>query len=208
LPFPDNTLNRTRDARPKAIVLIALLFQKASTAVVVIAGALGVVFVGFHAGAPGPEDSPGSGIIIRSEVVALWIPRALHDLAQSEAGAPGFLAPEALRIELKRRGLKDAWYALTYRGHQFNGEFVEITRIRRLSEAADHLDELQDVMATAAGTPPRDEGRHYSQARVEVIPDTLQAVVPREAVTRLLPRPVVGDRSSPTGGLDSVRRTE
>ena len=71
--------------------------------------------------------------------------------------APVFLSPEALHTELKRRGLNDAWYALTFRGHQANGEFVEITQIRRLSEAADHLDELQAVMATAAGRPPRFE---------------------------------------------------
>ena len=48
----------------------------------------------------------------------------------------------------------------------------------------------------------------FSHARVEVIPDTLQAVDPREAITRLMAEPVVGDESSPAGGLDSTRRTE
>ena len=99
-------------------------------------------------------------------------------------------------------------YALTYRVHQVNGEFQEITQIRHLSKAADHLDELQAVMATAAGREPRYEGRVFSHARVEIIPDTLQAVDPRDAITRLMAEPSVGGRSSPTGGLDSARRPE
>lgn len=147
--------------------------------VVGIAAIVGLVAVNFQAGAPGPADFPGSGIVVRNEVTTLWIPRALHDVVQGEAGAPVLLSPEALPIELKRLGLNDAWYALTYRGHKVNGEFGEITQIRRLSAAADHLDELQDVMATAAGRPARYEAVDFSRARVEVIPDTLLAVDPR-----------------------------
>jgi hypothetical protein len=165
--------------------LIAILFQKAGTAVVGIACIVGLFFVSFPAGAPVPEDPPGSGIIVRTEVTALWIPCALRDVAQGEADAPIFRSSEALQTELKRRGLNDAWYALTYRGHQVNGEFREITQIRRLSEAADHLHELQDVMAAAAGRPPRHAARDFSNARVEVIPDARQAIDPREAITRL-----------------------
>jgi hypothetical protein len=197
---------RAPDGRPKAIALIAILFRNVGTAVVGIAGIVVLVSVSFQAGAPGPENPTGSGIIVRTEVTALWIPRALHDVAQSEAGAPVLLSPAELHTEMKRRGLNDAWYALTYRGHQVNGEFEEITQIRRLSEAADHLDEFQDMMATVAGRPPRYEGGDYSHARVEFIPDTLQAVDPRDAVTRLMAEPVMGGRSSPTGGLNSARR--
>ena len=151
-------------------------------------------YVSILAGAPGPDDSPGSGIILRFEVVALWIPRVLHDMAQVQAGAPVFLSPEAVHTELKRRGLNDAWYALTYRGQQANGEFVVITQIRRLSEAADHLDEIQAVMATTAGRPRQFEDPVFPLARVKVIPDTLQAVDPRDAVTRLIAEPAVGDK--------------
>jgi hypothetical protein len=115
---------------------------------------------------------------------------------------------EELQTDLGRNGWRAAWYALTYRGHQVNGGSGEITQIRRLSEAADHLDELQAVMATAAGRPPRSGGRDFSHARVEVIPDTLRALDPREAITRLMAEPVAGDESWPTGGLDSTRRTE
>jgi hypothetical protein len=204
----DRSTNRTRDSRHKAIALAAILFQNAGTTVVGIAGIVGLVSVSFQAGAPGPDDSGGSGIIVRTEVTALWIPRALHDLAQSEAGAAVFLSPEALLTELRCRGLNAAWYALTFRVHQINGESAEITQIRRLSDAADYLDEIQAVMATAADRTPRPEDGGFSHARVDVIPDTLQAVDPREAVTRLMAEPVVRDRSSSTGGMDSARRAK
>ncbi len=191
----DRSTTRTGDSGRKAITLVAILFQNAGTTVVGIAGIVGLLSVSFQAGAPGPDDPGGSGIIVRTEVIALWIPRALHDVAQSEAGAPVFLSPEALLTEPRFRGLNAAWYALTYRVHQVNGESVEITQIRRLSDATDHLDELQAVMATAAGRPPRSEDGRFSHARVEVIPDTLQAIDPREAVSRLMADPVVRDRN-------------
>jgi hypothetical protein len=200
----DRSTNRGRDSRSKAIALVTILFQKAGTTVVCIAGIVGLIYVSFQAGAPGPDDSAGSGIIVRVEVIALWIPRALHDMAQLQDGAPVFLSPEAVHTELKRRGLNDAWYALTYRGHQVNREFVDMTQIRRLSAAADHLDELQAVMAKAAGRPPQYDGLDFSLARVEVIPDTLQAVDPREAVTRLIDEPVVGNKRSPTEGTQTL----
>jgi hypothetical protein len=113
-----------------------------------------------------------------------------------------------LQTCLEQNGWSAAWYAVAYRLHQVNGGFGEFTQIRRLSEAADHLDEFQAVMATAAGRPPQSEGRCFSHARVDVMPDALQAVDPREAIIRLMAEPAAGDKSSPTGGLDSARRTE
>ena len=110
---------------------------------------------------------------MRTEVTALWIPQAIHDVAQGEAGATVFHSPEALQTELERRGLNDAWSALTNRDYQVDGDSAEITQVRRISEAPDHLEEFQYMMATAAGHPPRHEGREFSQVKVGIIPDTL-----------------------------------
>jgi hypothetical protein len=115
---------------------------------------------------------------------------------------------EELKTYLRRNGWSAAWYALTYLGHPVNGGYGEITQIRRLSEAADHFDEHQAVMATAAGRPPRFEGGKFSRARVEVFPESLQAVDPREAITRLMAEPVVGEKSSLPGAPDCTRKTE
>jgi hypothetical protein len=186
LPSHEKKLNGARNARPKAIVLIAILIRRAGTAVIGIACIVGLVGVSFQAGAPGPEDPGGSGIMVRTEVTALWIPRALRDLAQGEAGAPVFRSPESLQTELKRRGLNDAWYALTYRGYQVNGDYAEFTQVRRISEAYAHVEEFQDMMEMAAGRPTRDEGREFPQATVEIIPDTLITANPLKAVPQLI----------------------
>ena len=151
-----------------------------------IACIFGLVGVSFQAGAPGPEELGGSGIIVRTEVAALWIPRALRDVAQGEACAPVFRSPELLQTELKRRGLNDAWYALTYRGYQVNGDCGEITQVRRISEAYAHVEEFQGMMAMAAGHPPRREDREFPQVRVEIIPDTLLTVNPLKAISQLV----------------------
>ncbi len=63
------------------------------------------------------------------------------------------------------------------------------------------------MMAMAAGHPPRQEGREFSHVKVEILPDTLLALDPREAITRLMAEPVVRDGSPPAGGLDFTRRT-
>jgi hypothetical protein len=102
------------------------------TASAVVVPILGLIWVGMMrrdspAKAPGPEEPPGSGIVLRTEVTAVWIPRALLDVAQGEAGAPVFRSPDAPHTELKRRGLNDMWYSITYRHHQVNGEFGELT---------------------------------------------------------------------------------
>ena len=169
---------RERGTRSAGLTAAVNLFWAVGTASAMIAPVLGLMWAGPPSEAPAPEGPPGSGIVLRTDVIAM------------------------------DRSLEKLWYALTYRGHQVNGESGEITQIRRLSGVADHLDELQAVMATAAGRPPRFEGPDLSHARVEVIPDTLQGVDPHEAVIRLMAEPDVRDRSSPTGGLDSTRRTE
>jgi hypothetical protein len=184
------------------------LLWTVGTATAMIAPVLGLMWAGPPTAALAPEGPPGSGLVSRNEVTAIWVPRALRDLERHHAGLPVGRSPEALQSDLRRDGWKATWCALTYRGHRVNGGYAEITQIRRLSEAPDHLHEFQAVMATATGRPPRDERLDYSHARVEVIPDALQAVEPREAIIRLLAGPVVGEKRSPTGGLDSARRTQ
>jgi hypothetical protein len=157
------------------------LFWTTFCALAVIAPVLGLTWVGMMwrgspAEAPAPEEPSGSGIVFRTEAAAIWVPQALRDLARHQAGPPVDCSPEKVQTYLARNGWRNAWYAMTCRGLQVNGQLSEITQIRWLSEAAEYLDELQAVMATAAGRPPRFEDGRFSQTRVEVIPDTLQAV--------------------------------
>ena len=127
-----NKLNRARNGGPKAIAVIAILFQWAGTAVV---GIVVLVSASFRARSPGPEDAPGSGIVMRTEVTTLWIPRPFAMWPKVRPADLVTRSPEALQTELERRGLNDAWYALTYRYYQVNGDSAEITQVRRISEA-------------------------------------------------------------------------
>jgi hypothetical protein len=214
---------RKRGTRSAVLTAVVNLIWRVGTESAMIAPVLGLILAGLPAAVPAldalPDSGlivksempaldalPDSGLIVKSEVIVIWMPRALHDLARRQAGPLVNRFSEELHAYLGQNGWRAGWYALRYRCHQVNGESTEITQIRRLSEAADHLDELEDVMAAAAGRPPRYEA--FSHARVEIIPDTLQAVDPREAITRLMADPIVGDGSSPTGCPGSTRRTD
>jgi hypothetical protein len=83
-----------------------------------------------------------------------------------------------------------------------------MTQTRLLSNAADHLEEFQAVMATAAGRPSHFEGKDFSHTTVEVMPDRMQGIDRREAIGRLRAGPVAGNENSPAGGTDSVRIPE
>jgi hypothetical protein len=182
----ERSTRRARDGRSSAIALVTKLFQTAGTTVVVIGGIIGLVYVSFQASPAGPDHPPRSGIVVRTEVTALWIPRALLHMVQGETGTPVFRSPEALQTELRRRGLNDAWYAVTYRGYQVDGAAVEITQVRRISEAHAHIEEFRDMMAIAAGHPPHHEVQEFSHVKLEIIPDTMLNADPRKAVSQLI----------------------
>jgi hypothetical protein len=146
--------------------------------------------------APGPEGPSGSGIVVHIQVTAICLTRALLDLARQQTGTSMHRRPEEIQTCLARNGWGAAWYALTYRGHQVRGGFAELTQIRRVSEAAEHLDELQSVLAKAAGRPPKNESVDFSPALVVIIPDELQNVDPCEAIRRLMAGQVAEEKGS------------
>jgi hypothetical protein len=180
------TAGQSRFERSSLVRTAAALLSSVVTAVVTIACLVGLTWVSHHAGAPDPEPARGSGIVVFTEITAVWIPQPLLDLARDPGGSPLGRSPEAVRAYLGRHGWRDPWYALTYRFLQVNGELGGLTQVRDLSDSPDDLDELQAVMATAAGRPPRFESRDFALARIEVGPDALQGVEPREAITRLM----------------------
>jgi hypothetical protein len=199
---------RLRSPLKVALAVVVNVCWTAGTAAVMIAAVLGVMWANPHAQSPGPDGPSGSGIVVHTEVTAIWLPQALLDLARQQGGPPEFRSTEELQTFLRRSGCTAAWYALTYRHYLVNGQSAEMTQTRLLSDAAEYLEELQAVMATSAGKPPRSEGSDFSHTRVEVIPDRMQGIDRREAIARLMAGPVAGDENSPTGGTDSMRRPE
>jgi hypothetical protein len=185
------------------IAAVVILLQSVSVVAVLSAGVLGIVWMSFQAATPTPDDPPGSGTVMRADVTAIWIPQALLDLAQREAGPHDNRSCEELRVRLQRQGLNDAFYALTYRGYQLNGESAEITQVRRVSEMPDHFDEFQVLLAAAAGNRARSEARDFSRTTIHVIPDSLLNADPVEAITELM-APRVVRRKSPHGAVPKL----
>jgi hypothetical protein len=121
-------------------------------------------------GAPEFSGPPGSGVIIRSEVIHLWVPETLVDPALHELPALVARTHQELKQTLKRRGQENLWYAITVRGHQANHGATDISFIRYPYRDPESLEELMDVLAAVAGRRPRDSSADYSAAVVHITP--------------------------------------
>jgi hypothetical protein len=142
--------------------------------VMVVATAIGLTQ--FGALAPRPSGAvefsapPGSGVIVRSEVAHLWVPEILVDSALHELPALSAQTHQELKKALERRGQENLWYAITLRGHQVNHGATDISFIRYPYREPENLQELMDVLAAAAGNPPRHPSADYSAAIVHIMP--------------------------------------
>jgi hypothetical protein len=135
----------------------------------------------------GSDNEPGSGIMIRSEVIHIYLPRTLIELAKGQTPQP-IRTHEDLRRRLEIARHRDLWYALTARALQVNGEFVELTFIRRPYADPDHFPEFLEILAAALGGPPN-LWRNLSSATVHVLPDGLSKRDPREVISELIGQP-------------------
>ena len=84
-----------------------------------LATAFGVMWLDSRVIRPGrmlaSPESPGSGIVVRSEVVHLWLPETLIGLATSQSEHLLAKKHEELRAYLESRGQEKIWYAVTNR---------------------------------------------------------------------------------------------
>ena len=105
--------------------------------------------------APEFSDPPGSGLIVRSEVIRLWVPETLVDPARHEFPALVARTHQELKKVLERRGQENLWYAITVRAHLANHRAEDSSFIRYPYRQPEYLPELMDVLTTVAGSPPR-----------------------------------------------------
>ncbi len=185
---------RVCSSMPTAIVLLgtfALVAGLPVDAGAVLAGigrVLDLIPMQLQPGA-GFEDQAGSGLSVRSEVITLWIPSTLRDFARVESGPDLEGSPEALIADLKRVGLVDAWYALTYRHTRVDGGVAEMTLLRRISGVSTALDDLQDILIAIAGLPPRPGSTDFSHVAIKIIPELHEASESHESLFKFMTRP-------------------
>jgi hypothetical protein len=167
---------------PKPIMMIDLplgaLFSRlvGNVMIVVVFLTTAIGLTQLDALAPRPSgalefsDPPGSGVIVRSEVIHMWLPEILADPARQEFPALVARTHQELKKMLERGGQENLWYAITVRGHQANLGAADISFIRRPYCEPENFQELMDVLATVAGNPPCYPSADYSAAIVHVIP--------------------------------------
>ncbi len=134
-------------------------------------------------------SSPGSGIVVRSDVLALWLPYSIFELANGATAVPEISTHRGLQHVLAQQNQKDLWYALTIRGHQVNGEFIDLTIIRKPYDDPNGTPEMVQILEAVAGNPPRTPDMDFSTASVHIIPDDSLNREPREVITELLGHP-------------------
>ena len=134
------------------------------------------------------EDQPGSGVVVRHEVVHLWFPEALLDEARSQPISAVARSHGEVRSLPAPLGREKLWYALTFRFLQRNGRYASVTYVRHPYRNPEHFREFLKALATAAGHPQIDPTSSFSKAEVHIIPGDLSEREPSEVVKELLAR--------------------
>ncbi len=136
-----------------------------------------------------PANQPGAGIIVHSELLRVWLPQELTDLSKRQSQSLVVRTHEELQRLLERQDRIHLWYALTFRAHQLNGKVVDLTFIRWPYGDPRHFQEFLDILATAAGNPPRESDADYSNASISVIAQEASKREPHAVMAELLNGP-------------------
>jgi hypothetical protein len=117
------------------------------------------------------DDRPGDRISVSVRVAHIWLPDRLVSLARRES----WLLPEERHQQLRKILEGEDWrvlfYAFTVQVLQANGRVESFHFIRYPFRVPENVQELLDVMATAAGSPPKyPTSDYYSAAAVHVVP--------------------------------------
>jgi hypothetical protein len=157
---------------------------KAGLLAVAMLGAVGLVRLADHVTTPQSEGN--GGIIVRNELISLWVYPGLLELAQCPEDVAACRTLEGYRQYAEERGLEKAWYVITSRGYQVNGETAVLTTIRRPYDLNEPFyAEFPGVLAIAAGKPPHNPLTDFSRVKVGVIPDRLLDADPRAVLDEL-----------------------
>jgi hypothetical protein len=116
------------------------------------------------------DDRPGDGIVVSAQVMHIWLPEPLVSLAKPVRWSLPEQRHEQLRQILEGQDRRDLCYALSVQVRQVNGRVENILFIRHPFDQPENLQELLDVLATAAGEPPKYPTTDYSAAIIHVVP--------------------------------------
>ena len=158
-------------------------------AILLAAAVLGVAQVDSHSAGPSPEseipEPPGSGTVVASEVLCVWVPETLAKLAAQQSRSPVAPTHADLRRSLEDLDQRGLWYAVTIRGRQANGAHSDMSFIRHPYDEPQHFQEVLLVLARAGGTSGCDDAGCFSTAAVHMVSDELSRQGPSWLIARL-----------------------
>jgi hypothetical protein len=166
----------------KLIVLLWSLLRRLvhDLGVLLFVGVVLAGVAGWFVPPPGQRPRPGAGmdgefadrprdyIGVSVHVKDVWLPEPLFNLAKRESWSLAEERHQHLRNVLEREDWQVLFYAFTVRALQANGGVKYFHFIRYSYCKPRNVQELLEVMATAAGHPPKTD--YYSAAAVHVVP--------------------------------------
>ena len=148
-------------------------------------------------------DQPGAGIIVRSEVLHIWLPPAFVEWATRQPSSGVMRTHEDLKRFLERRGQEKLWYATTTRGHQANGNRVDLPLVRQPYSEPNSFPEFLEILAVANENSSDEATDKFSSASVHVLPEQSMKCEIRDVMAQLQRNPyaLVGpERREESGG--------
>ena len=139
-----------------------------------------------HAQLVDPSNRPGSGTIVRSELIHVWLPPTLSELARLQSESPVVRTHKELQEYLAQRDGEKLWYAIVARAHQVDGRVIDLTFIRWPYDEGYSFKDMLDILATAAGNLPGGPEGDYAKASVDIMGPDLLKHDPREVVADLI----------------------
>jgi hypothetical protein len=130
--------------------------------------------------ASAPQTEP-PGITIRSEILTIYAPKALIDFAKAH---PEITTNDEL-VRLICQAKLNVWFAIVGRNHQANGNFTDVAICYRPGERPECFDITKAVLLTLAGKPPGPGTGAFTNAKTEVIEDTMMEMEPVDGLRQL-----------------------
>jgi hypothetical protein len=134
-------------------------------------------------------DQAGAGMIVRSDVLHIWVPPALIELVERQESSGVIRNHEDLKRFLELRGQEKLWYAMTTRGCQANGDLVDLSLVRRPYDEPTSFPLFQKILAAAAQNPFDDATDEFSSASIHVLTAELAKCEIRDVMAELKRNP-------------------
>jgi hypothetical protein len=136
------------------------------------------------------DGRAGGGMPVRAHVTHIWLSERLVSVTEREVWSLLEKLHGQLQETRDGENTRVLFYALTVQTLHANGRLGYIHFIRYPFHEPENVRELLDVLATAAGNPPRDPTRDYSIAVVHIVPAeaSRQELIDRFELSSFSPR--------------------